>query len=238
MMRVRFAQTHVPSVIRDNMLQISIHLPSKYRLSVSLVKKRKILDEKPLLPNMGKVFRARKGNKLSRYFRILFENGKIKKSIGTNFALLMIASSLLPGSTINPDISEAKTISAPTILNTESGVRFPVKIIKITQGYRFYHPGLDLDGKTGDPIYPIMAGVVEKVVHSKFGYGKSIIVVHGGNTKSLYAHLSKIKVVEGQEVTKETEIGEMGATGRAFGDHLHLEIYENGKTINPLSVLR
>lgn len=218
------------------MVHLNINLPTVYRLKISFNKRRKILEDQ-LLPDLSKVFRAKKGNKLSRYFKLIFENKKVKKTIGANLALLIITSSLLPSPIQGLQDTEINSVSTPIVLNTESGIKFPVKEIKITQGYRFYHPGIDLDGNTGDFIYPIMAGVVEKVVHSKFGYGKSIIVAHGGNIKSLYAHLSKIKVSEGKEVTKETELGEMGATGKAFGDHLHLEIHENGKPINPLIIL-
>ncbi len=219
------------------MVLISFRLPSRYCLNISLVKKRKIRDEEPLLPDLGKVLRSKKGNKISRYFRLLFENNKIKKIIGTNLTVLIIASSFVPVSASNLESTEVNSISSQTVLNTETGTQHPVNNVKITQGYRFYHPGIDLDGITGDPIYPIMAGKVERVEYSLFGYGKVVIIAHSSTTKSLYAHLSKIDVSEGQEVTKETKIGEMGATGRAFGDHLHLEIYENGHTINPLSIL-
>ena len=68
-------------------------------------------------------------------------------------------------------------------------------------------------------------------------YGNAILINHGSGFLSLYAHLSKILVKKDDIVTNQTVIGKIGATGRAFGDHLHLEIYENGKTINPLSVL-
>ena len=64
------------------------------------------------------------------------------------------------------------------------------------------------------------------------------MIDHGNKLSSLYAHLSKIEVEEGQEVTMDTEIGRMGATGRAFGDHLHLEVYDHGKAVNPLTILR
>jgi murein DD-endopeptidase MepM/ murein hydrolase activator NlpD len=219
------------------MLQISFHLPPKYRLRISLVKRRKNLDEEPLLPDLGKVFRAKSGSKLSRYFRLLFENKKIKKLIGANLAALIIASSFAPTSAYNPELPEKNTINTPTVLGTESGIQYPTKNVKITQNYHFFHPGIDLDGKTGDPIYPIMSGRVEKVEYSVFGYGKAVVVAHSSSTKSLYAHLSKIEVSEGQEVTKEVRLGEMGSSGRAFGDHLHLEVHESGRAINPLTIL-
>jgi murein DD-endopeptidase MepM/ murein hydrolase activator NlpD len=132
---------------------------------------------------------------------------------------------------------EASSIEVPVVLTTEQSTQYPVKEVKITQGYRFYHPGIDLDGATGNPIKPIMGGVVERTEYSRFDYGKSVVISHGGGIESRYAHLSKIDVFVGEEVSKETKLGEMGATGRAFGDHLHLEVYQDGKPINPLSVL-
>jgi murein DD-endopeptidase MepM/ murein hydrolase activator NlpD len=82
-----------------------------------------------------------------------------------------------------------------------------------------------------------MDGVVAEIQHSRFAYGNAVIINHDGNLTSLYAHLSKIDVKEGQSITTLTKIGEMGATGHAFGDHLHLEIRKNGLPINPFSIL-
>ena len=119
------------------------------------------MAEKPLLPNLGEIFRVKKGNKLSRYFRMVFENKGVKKLIGTNLTVLLIATSFIPVSANTPQMVEANSIHAPTVLGTQSGIQYPLKNIKITQTYRFYHPGVDFDGITGDAIYPIMAGKVE-----------------------------------------------------------------------------
>lgn len=124
-----------------------------------------------------------------------------------------------------------------TPLTTKRVVQYPVAEVKITQGYRLFHPGLDLDGVTGDAVRPIKDGRVEAISLSKFAYGNAIILDHGEGTTSLYAHLSKIYVLEGQDVTTNTVIGEMGASGRSSGDHLHLEIRKDGRPINPYFVL-
>jgi len=232
-----FVRTYALSVIQGEMVKFSINLPTKYRLHLQIVKKRRNLDDIPLTPSLGKILRIRNGSKISRYFRHIFENSKIKRLLGANLAALLIANSFIPHSSPNAYEFEANTISAPIVLETKSGIQFPVANIKITQGYNFFHPGIDLDGVTGDDIRSISAGYVEKIEYSKFGYGNSILINHGNEIKSLYAHLYKIDVEKGYEVTKETRLGEMGATGRARGDHLHLEIYENGKTINPLLFL-
>jgi murein DD-endopeptidase MepM/ murein hydrolase activator NlpD len=153
-------------------------------------------------------------------------------------AVVMVATTLIP----TPNISKAEegpmVLAESTItLKTEKGVQYPVSQISITQGYRLFHPGIDLDGVTGDTIRPIMIGVVEAVQRSKYAYGNAVYIDHKNGFKSLYAHLSKILVKEGDEVTMNTVIGEMGATGRSYGDHLHLEVHQNGVPINPISVL-
>jgi len=220
-----------------NMILFSLNLPTRLKLSLKVERKRG-RPEKPLIPTPGEVMRTKEGNKASFLFRHIFEHKKIRKIVGANIVFLVIISSFLPTYASGTTSSETDNISSPLVMSTEKSLRFPVANVKITQKYTFFHPGIDLDGLTGDAIYPIMAGKVDKVEHSRFAYGKSVVISHGGNTSSLYAHLSKIDVVEGQEVSKETKIGEMGATGRASGDHLHLEIQEDGKTINPLIILQ
>jgi murein DD-endopeptidase MepM/ murein hydrolase activator NlpD len=218
------------------MIQLSLKLSPRHRLDLRLVKSRKNLDVSPLFPKPGKVFSIKKGSKISRIFRHFFSHNKIQKIFGMNLAAIFISTSLIQFPFISP-IEAGNNIQIPVILNTKHGVQYPVKEIRITQGYTLFHPGLDLDGITGDPIYPIMAGIVEATDQSKYSYGNAVLINHGNEITSLYAHLSKIEVRVNQEVTMETEIGKMGATGHATGDHLHLEIRDHGIPINPFSVL-
>lgn len=220
------------------MIRLSINLPAKHRLHLKLVQRRGPLLEEPLLPDMGKVLRVRAGSKVSRFFRHIFEHKRIKKILGTNIALIIALSSFVPARAAS-DIEPEQTIISEetTPLITQSGIQYPVENVQISQGYKFYHPGIDLDGITGDVIQPVMAGVVENVLYSRFAYGNAVIINHGNKITSLYAHLSKIEVEEGQQVTLKTKLGEMGATGRAWGDHLHLEIRDHNYPINPFSVL-
>ena len=204
------------------MTKLTLNLP-KYRLCISIANRR------------GSLF---KGHKFSRFFRHIFGHKSIRKILGGNLAIMFIASTLLPNSSLaNVGTEDMVIEETNTPLTTKRIVRYPTDEVKVTQGYRLFHPGLDLDGITGDEIYPIKDGRVEATSLSKYAYGNAIIVKHGDGLSSLYAHLSKIDVSEGQEVTTNTVIGEMGATGRAFGDHLHLEIYKNGIPVNPYSVL-
>jgi murein DD-endopeptidase MepM/ murein hydrolase activator NlpD len=219
------------------MILFDLGLPARYRLSVSFTKRRENLDNEPFVPNLGKVLRSKNPNKVSVFFRHIFENEKVKKIFGANLAFLVIASSLIPPQNTFKESEENTEIQTPLVLSTQNGVRYPLGKIKITTPFRFYHPGIDLDGETGDVIKPIMGGKVEFVGYSKYGYGNSVVINHGSGTSSLYAHLSKIDVKEGDVVNNETKLGEVGASGRAFGDHLHLEVHENGRAINPLSIL-
>lgn len=218
------------------MIRMSVHLPTKHRLDLKLVKSRKSLDDEPLSIDLGKVKRSRKGNKISRIFKLIFENKRLKKLIVSSFAATIYVSSFVPAKASNIDQTTESIVQSPVVLETQTGIQYPLETVKITQGYSFFHPGIDFDGITGDPVYPIMTGVVEKIENSIFGYGKSILISHG-NLKSLYAHLSEFNVSVGQEVTKSDVIGKVGTTGWAYGDHLHLEVYDSGKTINPLSIL-
>ncbi len=134
---------------------------------------------------------------------------------------------------------ETVTLTANVVqLTTESGVRTPLDNLNVTQGYSSFHRGVDLDGNLGDPVYPIMSGIVETVSHSRFSYGNHIVINHDSGFKSLYAHLGKIVVQIGQEVDKNTVLGTVGSTGWSTGSHLHLEVYDNGRTFNPLTILK
>lgn len=220
------------------MIRFSINLPINRRLDLKLVKNRKASEEKPLIPDLGEVRRARKGSKVSRFFKHIFEHKSIKKILGANIALAIVAASFIPVNAGFDSEAEQTLVSAEiTNFTTERGVQYPTQNVAITQGYRFFHPGIDFDGITGDSIYPVMAGRIEAISYSRYNYGNAIIINHGSNLTSLYAHLNRIFVEEGQEVTTKTVIGEMGATGRSYGDHLHLEVRDHGRAINPYSVL-
>lgn len=220
------------------MIRLSINLPTEHRLDLSLVKRRKSLDDKPLLPRLGDIRRVRKGNKFSRIFRHIFEHKKIKKVLGANIAFLVIASTFLPHNSSEPWESDNQVITkAPIVLTTEKSTRYPVNEVKITQGYKIYHPGIDFDGIYGDPIYPILNGTVDAISYSSVGYGNAVLINHGNEITSLYAHLSQVFVSEGGNVSTNRAIGAVGESGFTSGDHLHLEVRDHGYPINPLSVL-
>lgn len=219
------------------MIRLSINLPAKHKLHLNLVKRRGDADQEPLIPSLGRVRRAKKGSKFSRFFKYIFEHKSAKKLFGINAAFMVIASSLVPQQISGKEFEQIVVQTTETPLSTKKAFRYPVDDVKISQGYNFFHPAYDLDGITGEPIYPIKNGIVEAVEYSRFAYGNAIYINHGNGLISLYAHLSKIDVEKGDKVTTAEVIGEMGNTGRSFGDHLHLEIIENGYSLNPYTVL-
>lgn len=210
-----------------------------YRLSLRSTKRRKDAIDQPLLPTLSELKSVKNGSKVSRLFRHIFEHQKINKILGVNLALISALAVVVPTNASVPQTPEAEQaiIQNVIVLTTQKGIQYPVENIKVSQGYRFYHPGVDYDGLTGDPIKPIMTGTVTGVDYSKYAYGNAVIVDHGNGITSLYAHLSKIFVKIGDFVDISSVIGLMGATGRASGDHLHLEIRDHNVPLNPQSIL-
>jgi murein DD-endopeptidase MepM/ murein hydrolase activator NlpD len=95
------------------------------------------------------------------------------------------------------------------------------------------HPGIDIDGEEGDPIYASDNGVVVYAGWNNWGYGNMIVVNHANGWQTLYAHLSSYYVACGQFVFQGNTIGAMGSTGNSTGSHLHFEMMFNGVRSNP-----
>ena len=99
-----------------------------------------------------------------------------------------------------------------------------------------HHNGIDLSSGYGAKIYAAADGVVE-VTRTRYrlnkGYGRIVIIDHGFGYKTLYGHLSKVRVKRGQKVKRWHVIGLSGDTGRATGPHLHYEVWRNGYSQNP-----
>ena len=172
--------------------------------------------------------------------RQLFGHKNLNRILGTNLAVIFLATSFIPSHAIaNQDVAPDQAIIATTEtpLTTERVLQYPVSPVVINQGYSFFHPALDLDGVIGRDVKPIKNGRVEAISRSKYTYGNAIIIDHGNNLSSLYAHLSKVFVFEGQEVSTNTIIGEVGSTGHSTGPHLHLEIRDHGQPVNPYVIL-
>jgi murein DD-endopeptidase MepM/ murein hydrolase activator NlpD len=101
-------------------------------------------------------------------------------------------------------------------------------------GFRWgrMHSGIDLAAPAGTPVKAALTG---KVIFAGWqgGYGLLVILGHG-RVRTYYGHLSVILVKGGQTVVQGSTVGLVGATGRAYGSHLHFEVEQDGRKLNPL----
>lgn len=118
-----------------------------------------------------------------------------------------------------------------------TGFYMPTESRKITSNYGYrrgrMHKGLDVKVYTGDTIRSAFDGKVRIVQYERRGYGKYIVVRHPNGLETVYGHLSKYLVKEGDIVRAGEPIGLGGNTGRSTGSHLHFETRFLGIAINP-----
>lgn len=148
---------------------------------------------------------------------------------------------------IKPSAQTSEQISAPTYVPqapvqvefTGGGFHWPISG-EVTQGFSWYHPGIDIAGPIGTPIYASKAGVVvEASCGWNYGYGCHVLIDHGGGFSTMYAHMvSTPSVSIGQSVNAGQLIGYRGNSGRSTGPHTHFEIRTPHGNVNPLSLLQ
>lgn len=102
-------------------------------------------------------------------------------------------------------------------------------------GYTRMHAGIDFGAPHGAPIYAVGDA---RVIYSGWhgGHGNYVKLDHGGGFATAYAHMSRVAVPNGARVSAGQVIGYVGSTGLSTGPHLHYELYQNGRAVNPLSV--
>ncbi len=86
------------------------------------------------------------------------------------------------------------------------------------------HFGIDIDGDLGEPMWSSDSGVVVYAGWNNFGYGNMVVIDHGNDWQTLYAHMDTISVYCGQSVGQGTVIGTIGTTGKSSGPHIHFEL--------------
>jgi len=98
------------------------------------------------------------------------------------------------------------------------------------------HKGVDISGAVGTPIHVTADGIV-RFADMFSGFGRLVVVDHGGGVETWYGHMSKLYVHTGQEVRRAEPIGEVGMSGRTTAPHLHYEVHVNGIPVNPYRYL-
>ena len=120
--------------------------------------------------------------------------------------------------------------------DTKVSEKFGVKRI-MNEKKTSIHRGIDVKGKSGTPVRAINSGKV--VLQEDLFYGGHTLVIdHGMGLLSVYMHLSKFNVKDGDEVLKGDLIGFVGMTGRATGPHLHMSVKLKGVSVNPESLFK
>jgi len=131
--------------------------------------------------------------------------------------------------------ASAPKTGAPAALPRISS-RFGVRADPFRRTARM-HSGIDIPGRIGTPVRAAEGGIVRYAGRAG-GYGNLIEIVHPGGARTRYGHLARILVPAGAEVQRGETIAQMGSTGRSTGSHLHFELRENGRAIDPLPQLR
>ena len=133
------------------------------------------------------------------------------------------------------DILEHVPLASPTpqiIMSNGFGYR-----VDPFSGFGAMHEGIDLRTSGDGAVYATAAGAV-RFAGWKGEYGNLIEIDHGFGLMTRYAHLSKIYVKPGDPVTLNQQLGQIGATGRATGVHLHYEVRVDGRPRNPVNFLK
>ncbi len=134
----------------------------------------------------------------------------------------------------------------PIDASANSGKSFtfdwPVNEARLTRGFmpnkkRRPHLGIDLAAPKGTKIYASHDGLVIYAGRDFKGFGKMILLESGQGWATIYGHLDKITIKEGQVIKQGQVIGLMGRTGRSTGVHLHFEIRRNKGPVDPLTLL-
>lgn len=125
--------------------------------------------------------------------------------------------------------------------------REPVTDSYITSGYGHradpilggsqFHKGIDFEADVGDPVLAVADGVVS-FSGDRDGYGQTVEIDHGNGYVTRYAHNSRLTRSVGQLVRAGQEIAKAGSTGRSTGAHVHFEVWEHGRAVNPHQFLR
>jgi murein DD-endopeptidase MepM/ murein hydrolase activator NlpD len=183
----------------------------------------------------------RGSNRVSLALRRRIKKLSVRQALGVPLAgVAFFAAVIVPGATdfaSNLEVLKETQVTVVEVVPTQAKLQWPMSKFGLSQRFHAGHPGIDLTAPLGTSIFPIAEGVVEWANTDLWGYGKHVLIAHADNIKSLYAHLSYINVKVGDTITRDTQVGEVGSSGWATGNHLHLEIYQDATPVNPLEVL-
>lgn len=169
-------------------------------------------------------------------FNTFLDDEKFTLAVGQK---LVVPDGVIPKKTYEPRPTYARITTPDAGVVSATGRFVWPASGRISQGYRFYHKAIDIANKAGGPILAADSGkVMVAGWPDNYGYGNRVVIDHGNGYKTLYAHMSRIRVVSGQSVNRGDVIGDMGSTGRSTGTHLHFEIRKGSFLDNPMNYLQ
>jgi len=210
-----------------------------------------------ILPVTGVLHEVEKGEDLStiaKKYKVKTEEIVAENNLGDSSTLKIGMKLIIPDGYMAPEKRPVVVAEAPDdepVIDDEpepsteptatpkpgkqlAGYLWPTSTKRLSQYFGWSHTGIDIPNRN---LPPITAAKNGKVAYSGWlgGYGNLVILDHGNNVKTYYAHMSKIYVKSGQAVTQGQTLGKMGSTGRSTGPHLHFEVRVNGRPTNPLN---
>lgn len=215
-------------VKRTNKIELSLVSPSNY----SLTKNRfKMMS-----------FKTTKFGKITRIAATatLVTITSLTLSIETNAAEIINAAAEDLVSKMNTSVFQEnnKPDISPLIKEGvhEISSGFGMRIDPISKSRKMHH-GTDFLAEVGTPVIATASGIIMKAGDSQNGYGLIVKIKHENELQTLYTQLSKVSVKEGDMVVKGQIIGAVGITGLSTGPHLHYEVIQNGKKVDPSEYL-
>lgn len=174
---------------------------------------------------------------LKRFDSLYSSGGKLPKDSGLNTGINVNRSSASQKTSnagfVNP------TTASNSVVTSGYGGR---NAVKTSTGYSSTdHDGIDIGGTggnlNGQAADSIGGGKVTEVGYDENGYGNYVVVDHGNGYTSLYGHLQKATVKQGDTVSAGQQVGVIGSTGSSSAPHLHLRVHKNGQSIDPRTVI-
>lgn len=132
--------------------------------------------------------------------------------------------------------NKARSFLASPLAFSRISSTFAMRMHPILHTWRA-HLGVDYAAAAGTPVRSVSEGTVE-FAGIQSGYGNVVVVRHGSTRSTLYGHLSRITVKQGQHIGQGQTLGQVGSTGWATGPHLHFEFKLDGKQMDPIKMAR
>lgn len=143
--------------------------------------------------------------------------------------------SVLESLLFNRQLDLSSVPSREPIANSYITSGFGGRVDPIRGGSQF-HKGIDFEADVGDPVLAVADGVVS-FAGPRAGYGNTVEIDHGNGYVTRYAHNSRLVRRVGELVRAGQEIAKAGSSGRSTGAHVHFEVWENGRYVNPRKFL-